>query len=287
MKVFFCLGLSVALLAGCGGSGDSKSDACTSGVNACNAIPIANAGAAQKVLVGTKVALDGSGSSDANNDPLTYSWSILQRPAGSTANLVSPTSAKATFEPDGVGAYVVTLTVFDGKSSSTVSTTTVTASATNLTVSSTSYADGGTIPLRIAGSSNLFPQLTISDIPNGTKGFAIFMEDSSGACTGGITACRFWTVFNIPASKTAIAEGENLLTQTNVVYTSNYPGSVGYSGVIAPGAGRGPHTYNLTVYALTDNFIPASGTLTLNKSDLKYGPLVIGKATLTGYFDAP
>lgn len=64
-------------------------------------------------VAGAEVALDGSGSSDPNNDGLTYSWSFLTRPASSAA-VVSGTGASATFTPDVAGTYVARLTVSDG-----------------------------------------------------------------------------------------------------------------------------------------------------------------------------
>ena len=167
----------------------------------------------------------------------------MKRPAFSTANLVSPTLAKTTFVPDGAVAYVVTLTVFDGKSSSTVATTTVTASASNLTINSTSYADGGSTPQGIARSNILFPQLSISDIPIGTKTLAITMVDEAQPCTAGLSFCRYWAVFNIPVLKATIAEGENLLVQSNVVIASNYPENIGYSGAALTTGARGGAIY--------------------------------------------
>jgi len=292
MKVLICLGLSAGLLAGCGGSGNSYSNDCSMGVNACNVPPVANAGAAQNVLVGSTVTLDGSGSSDANGDPISYSWSILQRPAASTAALASTTAARPTFVPEAAGTYVITLTASDGKSSSAVATTTVTASASNLTINSTSYSDGGTIPLRIAattvGGSNITPQLNISDVPNATKRFAIIMDDETAPCQTGISACRHWGVFNLPVAKTAIAEGENLLLQSGVVYGSNYtigPGGVAGVGYAGPAA-TSQHTYKLTVYALTDNvtWVTAVPEYSRAKFELNFKAFIIGKATLTGVF---
>nr|WP_295769249.1 PKD domain-containing protein [Rhodoferax sp.] len=292
MKVLVCLGLSAALLAGCGGSGDSKGNDCTLGVNSCNVPPVANAGANQSVLIGSTVTLDGRGTSDANNDPISYKWSILQTPSGSIAALASTTSVKTTFVPERVGIYVITLVASDGKSSSAVATTTVTASATNLTINSTSYGNGGTIPLRIAGTvvggGNVSPQLNISDVPAGTKRFAIIMDDETAPCQVGLSACRHWGVFNLPLAKTAIAEGEDLLLQSGVVYGSNYtigPGGaagIGYSGPAA----TSQHTYKLTVYALTDNvtWVTAVPEYSRAKFEIDFKDFIIGKATLVGVF---
>ena len=80
-----------------------------------NAVPVANAGIAQDVLAGNKVTLDGSKSSDANNDVLTYKWVLTTKPTGSNALLSSSTNAMPSFTPDVVGTYLATLTVNDGK----------------------------------------------------------------------------------------------------------------------------------------------------------------------------
>ena len=98
-----------------------------------NAVPLANAGLPQFVTVGTKVTLDGTSSTDANNDFLTYKWGIISAPTGSSASLSAATSAKATFTADITGVYVASLTVNDGKADSSIVVTTVTASAANST----------------------------------------------------------------------------------------------------------------------------------------------------------
>ena len=53
--------------------------------NPINTPPAANAGPNQTVPVGTTVTLDGSGSSDANGNLMTYLWSFKSVPAGSPA----------------------------------------------------------------------------------------------------------------------------------------------------------------------------------------------------------
>lgn len=107
----------------------------TAAASASNAVPVAQAGIAQRVVTGTVVTLDGSGSSDANGDLLTYSWAFTSKPTGSSATLSSTTAAKPTFTPDVVGTYVFNLTVNDGEVNSSPSTVNVVSIANNGSIS--------------------------------------------------------------------------------------------------------------------------------------------------------
>jgi hypothetical protein len=66
------------------------------------------------VPVNGTVQLDGSGSSDADGDMLTFRWSFVSRPAGSSAVLSGSASATPAFAPDLAGTYTVQLIVNDG-----------------------------------------------------------------------------------------------------------------------------------------------------------------------------
>jgi len=115
--------MTIALLLfvwGCGSGGGGKGRG--------NTTPIADAGPDQNVTVGLSVILDGSGSSDAEGDSLTYSWSFTSRPGGSAAGLTAPTTVNPTFIPDVDGTYVISLVVNDGKVSSAADTVSITAS---------------------------------------------------------------------------------------------------------------------------------------------------------------
>ena len=79
-----------------------------------NSAPVANPGLNQFVPAPPNVALDGSGSTDADNDSLTYTWSFSSRPPGSNATLSSSTAVAPTFFADVTGTYVVQLIVNDG-----------------------------------------------------------------------------------------------------------------------------------------------------------------------------
>ena len=93
-----------------------------------NRAPLANAGAAQTVTVGTSVTLDASASSDPDGDALSYSWSLAS-PAGSTAGLTQGTTAQPVFTPDLPGTYVATVTVADGRGASAAASAAITVTA--------------------------------------------------------------------------------------------------------------------------------------------------------------
>jgi preprotein translocase subunit SecF len=126
--------------------------------SAANLAPVANAGAIQSVVVGP-VTLDGSGSTDANNDTLTYKWVLLAKPIGSAAALSSTTSAKPTFTADLAGVYVASLVVNDGKLNSEVVTTTVTAAVAN----SAPVANAGAYQNVVAGTTTTLDGSASSD----------------------------------------------------------------------------------------------------------------------------
>ena len=90
-----------------------------------NRVPNANAGADQTKSVSDTVTVDGSGSSDADGDSLTFSWSFVSRPGGSSAALSSTTATKPTFKVDAPGSYVVRLIVNDGAANSKPDTVTI------------------------------------------------------------------------------------------------------------------------------------------------------------------
>ena len=92
-----------------------------------NQVPVANAGTAQTVNTGSTVTLDGSGSRDADNDPLTYTWTQT----GGAVTLSSTTAAKPTFTaPSSASTLTFSLVVRDGKANSAAVTTTVTTNNT-------------------------------------------------------------------------------------------------------------------------------------------------------------
>jgi hypothetical protein len=101
--------------------------------------PVADAGVNQSVIQGDTVCLDGSNSSDANKDSLTYSWNIVSKPDGSLAELDDSTSVQPCFIADMPGNYILSLVVNDGFENSEPS---------NVTVLAITYQDATTDTLQ-------------------------------------------------------------------------------------------------------------------------------------------
>lgn len=70
----------------------------------------ARAGEDREVPLGTTVQLDGSGSIHETGSELQFTWTVLEKPEGSTAQLRTPDEALANFQPDKVGKYLIKLT---------------------------------------------------------------------------------------------------------------------------------------------------------------------------------
>lgn len=96
-----------------------------------NVAPFANAGDAQSAVTSSTVSLDGRASSDANGDTLSYQWSVVSRPPGSSATLSSSRSALTSIVPDVAGDYLFGLVVSDGVLSSPLSVVKVSAVASS------------------------------------------------------------------------------------------------------------------------------------------------------------
>ena len=80
-----------------------------------NGAPTADAGEQQYVAAGSRVTLDGTGSSDPDNDRLTYSWTYERGDADPSISISNSGSSRASFTaPPGNHFLVFYLTVSDG-----------------------------------------------------------------------------------------------------------------------------------------------------------------------------
>jgi hypothetical protein len=220
-------------------NGSLSSAPSTVTITTTNTAPVANPGQNQFVPVASSVLLDGTGSTDADNDPLTYAWSFTSRPAGSTASLSSTTAVSPTFFADLAGTYVVQLIVSDGFASSNPVTATITAGvntitltpnplnlATNtpgiLTVNLGSAAGpGGQIVSLNSSNGNIAAIQANVTVPAGQAGVNVTVTPGSGtgstiitAAASGFTPGSATVNVTIPAITVALSSGTVGLTRT-------------------------------------------------------------------------
>jgi len=89
--------------------------------------PVANAGPDQTVAVLDTVTLDGSGSFDPDADTLSFAWTLISVPAGSSATPSNSSAVVTSFDADLAGTYEAELIVNDGVVASDPDTVTITA----------------------------------------------------------------------------------------------------------------------------------------------------------------
>ncbi len=153
---------------------------------AINSEPRVNAGPVQNVTKGDFVTLNGSGV-DADGDSLTFVWSFISRPSGSTAVLSDPNVANSSFTADQSGSYVLSLIGNDGVVNSLPDTVTITVQEPSLLVG-TSYlaGDGLTVTMDSISVVNL----------GGTYTYEINYTLLNASASSSITEGRFKLYFS-------------------------------------------------------------------------------------------
>ena len=103
-----------------------------------------------KIETGRVVTLDATGSKDPENDPLSYTWTIVSKPAQSAVTLSDARAPKPSFTADLEGTYVLGLVASDGKKSSDEARVTVT--ATKFVPAPTAKVVASSTEIRLGGS---------------------------------------------------------------------------------------------------------------------------------------
>jgi Raf kinase inhibitor-like YbhB/YbcL family protein len=164
-----------------------------------------------------------------------------------------------------------------------------TATNASLTVSSTVFEQGGTIPdIYSSYDQNASPPLRWTKGPQGTHSYAILAEDPDAATTP--LPVVHWVVWNIPASVSGLREGLSTLDRLQEPMglrqgPNTAEGNVGYKGPHPP-KGDPPHHYHFEVFALDQTLDLRAGA---NREDLikAMGGHVIAKGELIGLSKRP
>jgi len=125
-----------------------------------------------------------------------------------------------------------------------------------MTLSTTAFPDGGTIPVRFsqaaedaAPGGGTSPALEWANTPDGTRSLLLHMHDMEVARGGTTEDQAHWVVWNIPGSATGLPEGVPSGSQlADGSYQISASGPM-YRGPGAPASGP-PHHYVFEVYAL-------------------------------------
>jgi putative flippase GtrA len=263
--------------------------------------PVANAGDGQTVLHGVEVTLHGSGT-DPQDLPLTYSWSLITRPSGSTATLQGATTATPSFIADWPGTYVAQLIVNNGYLNSVPATVSITTTNTppvahpgsNLVV-----AAGATVNLDGGASSD-------SDHDPLTYSWSLLSrpDGSNAALTGAKTATPSFPadipgIFVVqlivndgftnstPATMTVTAEARTITLTPDPLNLELAPGKMTVTiGTPAPAGGLDITVVNsdaaVAEAPASVHIGEGSKTAVITVTPLKPGSTII-MATLTGY----
>ncbi len=181
-----------------------------------NQRPVANAGPDQTVFRGAVVTLNGSASRDPEGATLTYQWTLISQPTGSSVTLNNPTSVKPQFTPLILGNYLFQLVVNDGESNSAPDSVQITVVNRPPTANAGGpYAGQVKVPIQFSGSG--------TDPDGDAITFAWdFGDGSTPLTTGGATPTHTYTspgVFPVTLTVTD-SLGASATSQTTATVTA-------------------------------------------------------------------
>jgi Raf kinase inhibitor-like YbhB/YbcL family protein len=175
----------------------------------------------------------------------------------------------------------------------------LTATAANaagiFTLKSTTFADGKIMPKKVANNNpsnpncvgeNVSPELSWSNVPDGTKSLVLLMSDPEGRAPSGVS---HWVAYGIAPAVTGFAEGETTKDSDKYVGGKSTMGVGHYSGPCTP-PNASAHHY--TFILIATDFEPSELAPGMTREDViaKFGPApahVKGSTGIVGLFVNP
>jgi Raf kinase inhibitor-like YbhB/YbcL family protein len=139
------------------------------------------------------------------------------------------------------------------------------------------FANKGT-----TGGQNISPPLSWTDIPSGTKSFALSMIDRHPSAKGFV----HWVVVNMSANARGISEGSSRNPRrlpAGSVELWNGFGETGYGGPQLP-KGSGSHEYLVTIYALSTSELQLGPISPFRQFQAELSGRVLDSANLVAIF---
>ena len=148
-------------------------------------------------------------------------------------------------------------------------------------IETTSFTPDGTIGDRYiaeaAGGENVNPALAWSEVPEGTKSFALTIYDPDAPTGSGFW---HWIVYNIPADVREIAEGAGAPAGA-----SEFPSDYGFAEYGGPNPPAGPaHRYIHTIHALPVEKLQAPEGITQAAIRFQIHTQQLDSASVTGLY---
>ena len=251
----------------------------------------ASAGVDRSVVAGSPVSLDASQSRDPARRPLTYRWSLDERPATSSAALAAVEAVVATFTPDIVGVYRASVRVSNGTSAASAQVTlTAVPSGGDLTPPAVTLTTVPPILSNSASASFSFisskpasrfqcaldaeaaqactsprPQAGLSDGPHT---FTVHAVDAAGNAALA-PATHHWTIDTVAPDTALLTAPPALTSATTAAFTfsasepstfrcalDGAPAADCASGASFGPLGEGAHTFAVTAVDLAGNADP-------------------------------
>jgi Raf kinase inhibitor-like YbhB/YbcL family protein len=165
-------------------------------------------------------------------------------------------------------------------------------------ITSTTFSDGGTIPLSMVlnqcsaypGGADLSPQLSWTNAPRKTRSFVVVAYDVTASFT-------HWGMYNVASSTTALPQGAGVAGSNYGPQISNDFGDLSYDGPCPPTTLTPlSHEYVFTVYALDitlptlqpiGDFQPGAEALYHAMIAAARRGDILDSASIVGYFPAP
>jgi Raf kinase inhibitor-like YbhB/YbcL family protein len=148
-------------------------------------------------------------------------------------------------------------------------------------LNSTAFADGSAIPRRFTcDGEDLSPPFTWSDVPTGTRSFALLCGDPDAPAG----TWHHWAAYDIPSTLTILAQGAaSDAEKLGFKQAINDFQRLGYGGPCPP-RGHGLHHYHFRLLALSVDHLPVGSTPSCREVERAARRHTIAEVTLVGVY---